>query len=54
MSEREKLLRYIGIVSFAIDDSTLYLDTHPCDKEALEYYNVHKELRRKAVKQYKV
>ena len=52
MSEREKLLRYIGIVSFAIDDSTLYLDTHPCDKEALEYYNVHKELRRKAVKQY--
>ncbi|ROR28375.1 spore coat protein JB [Mobilisporobacter senegalensis] len=52
MNEREKLLHYITAVSFAIDDCVLYLDTHPYDKEALEYYSVHKELRKKALKQY--
>lgn len=52
MNEREKLLYYITAVSFAIDDCVLFLDTHPYDKDALEYYANYKELRKKAVKQF--
>ena len=29
--DQEKLLRYIDAVSFALIDTTLYLDTHPDD-----------------------
>ena len=36
--EKHNLLAYITQVSFAMDDTVLFLDTHPCDKEALCYY----------------
>ncbi|MGN0360961.1 MAG: spore coat protein CotJB, partial [Hominisplanchenecus sp.] len=32
------MLQYINEVSFAVNDISLYLDTHPCDQEAMEYY----------------
>ena len=34
-------------VSFALDDLRLYLDTHPCDEEALRLYGDYTEERRK-------
>lgn len=49
---RTQLLNYINEVSFAKDDILLYLDTHPCDKEALEYCRKHVEMRNKALKEY--
>lgn len=49
---QKQLLMYITQVSFALDDIILYLDTHPCDKDALEYYQKVKELRKEAVKKY--
>lgn len=52
MNKRDKLLKYITAVSFAIDDVVLYLDTHPCDKAALDYYENYRDLRKKAVKQF--
>lgn len=36
--DKNKLLLYISQVSFAIDELVLFLDTHPCDKDALAYY----------------
>ena len=33
---RRQLMNHINQVSFAVDDVELYLDTHPCDTEALE------------------
>ncbi|WP_069997646.1 spore coat protein CotJB [Cellulosilyticum sp. I15G10I2] len=51
-SEREELLRCIDTTSFAIDDVTLYLDTHPTDKAALEYYAKVNALRKQAIKDY--
>ncbi len=50
--DRQKLLLYISEVSFALLDVTLYLDTHPEDKEALEYYNQYKNMRHEALKEY--
>lgn len=46
------LLMYINQVSFAMDDVNLFLDTHPCNKEAMEYYHMVKEQREKAMKEY--
>ncbi|MFA9376940.1 MAG: spore coat protein CotJB [Lachnotalea sp.] len=37
--DRSSLLSKINKVSFAINDCTLFLDTHPCDEEALVYIN---------------
>ena len=39
MNGKEKLLYDIGVVSFVVVDLGLYLDTHPTDCKAMEYYN---------------
>lgn len=36
--DRVQLLKEIGEVSFMVNDLTLYLDTHPTDKEALQAF----------------
>ncbi len=50
---REQLMHCIQQASFAIDDSALFLDTHPCNKEAMEYYQKYRELRKELVKEYR-
>ena len=52
LSEREELLNCIDTTSFAIDDVALYLDTHPTDKAALDYYEKVNTLRKEAIKNY--
>ena len=39
MCERERLLRRIQMVGFALVDLNLYLDTHPNCPHALEMFN---------------
>lgn len=36
MNDREKLLRRLSAVQFALWELHLYLDTHPCDRTAAE------------------
>ncbi len=48
MTERDALLRYIQVCDFAINDAALFLDTHPDDRDALEFYKKHTEMRKKA------
>lgn len=50
--ERRRLLHRIHMVSFAVNDITLYLDTHPKDQEALEYFNHYNKQRQKALQEY--
>ena len=50
--EREKYLRRLSEVSFAINEVTLFLDTHPTDKMALDYYHRYKQLRQKVLDEY--
>lgn len=49
---QKQLMQWINMVSFAIDDIILYLDTHPDDEEALNYFNHYKELRKQALRAY--
>ena len=49
---REELLQWINVVSFAVDDVKLFLDTHHCDEEALEFFHEFKKQRVQALKEY--
>lgn len=49
---REGLLHHIDMVSFAVDDILLYLDTHPCDQDALAYFEKYDRERREALEEY--
>jgi len=49
---RKDLLQWINIVSFAVDDVKLFLDTHPDCQEALAYFQEYSKLRNQALKEY--
>ncbi|MEY8355894.1 spore coat protein CotJB [Lachnospiraceae bacterium 54-53] len=51
-SECDMLLKQVYETSFAMDDVVLYLDTHPDDQEALNYYCYVSELREQAMQAY--
>ena len=52
--EQHKMLKWIGMISFSMTDLGLYLDTHPKETEAMEYYNHLVKLREQAIKDYTV
>ena len=39
MNSEERMLHDIGIADFVLTDLMLYLDTHPTDRNAMEYFN---------------
>ena len=49
---RQELMERINEASFAVDDVKLYLDTHPCDEEAMEYFQKYSQIRNEALKEY--
>lgn len=52
MESRCKLMKKIDEVSFAVNDITLYLDTHPTDMDALNYFNTAMTERKQLMQQY--
>ena len=52
ISNKEDLMSIITQSSFALDDIKLYLDTHPCDEEALKAYMDYREIRKVAWDEY--
>ncbi|MEY8394784.1 spore coat protein CotJB [Lachnospiraceae bacterium 45-P1] len=52
MDDREKSLKEISEVSFAITDLSLYLDTHPTDQEALKYFAGLMDQRKRLLEAY--
>jgi spore coat protein JB len=50
--EQHQLLKHISQVSFALTDTTLFLDTHPCDQNALDYYQLVRKERQEALREY--
>lgn len=52
MNDREQLLREIDKVGFALDDITLYLDTHPTDEKALEYFEQNLTKKKELMEQF--
>lgn len=52
MSNKEQLLKDIGIVDFVVVDLGLYLDTHPMDRNAIEYFNHYSRIKRQMEKEF--
>lgn len=45
MGNREQLLRDIGIADFVLTELILFLDTHPDDRNAMEYFNHYNKIK---------
>lgn len=52
MMNRRELMNQINQASFMVDDTKLYLDTHPCDAEALRCFNEYSKIRNQALAEY--
>lgn len=50
--DKNKLRHYIDVVSFVVDDTKLFLDTHPDDAEALEHFDNYNNARNRAMQEY--
>lgn len=51
-NEQQRLLHEIGMIDFVIVEMTLYLDTHPDDAEAIDYFNYYAKLKNRLMKEY--
>ena len=47
-----KYLHEVNMAGFMLYETVLYLDTHPCDEEAMAYYRMAKEKYEEAVEAY--
>lgn len=52
MSERQSLLQKISEVSFCLNDLTLFLDTHPTSKLALDLFENYQQERAQLLANY--
>ena len=49
---RQQMLQWVNMVSFAVMEATLYLDTHPSDPAALSYFQEYSRMRNQALEDY--
>ncbi len=52
MNDMQQRLKDISIADFAMVDLQLYLDTHPDDKTAMEYYKHYAGLKHRLSKEF--
>ncbi len=52
METKEKLLKMLQEVDFALNEVVLFLDTHPRNKSALNYYKKYAEMHKMLVAEY--
>lgn len=52
MNSQEQMLKDIGIVDFVLIELTLYLDTHPYDRNAMEYFNHYNRIKNQMVREF--
>lgn len=51
-AEQSRMLKDISIIGFTIVDLLLYLDTHPFDKQAMEYFNHYARIQDQLVRDF--
>ncbi|NLL76990.1 MAG: spore coat protein CotJB [Clostridiales bacterium] len=51
-TEQENMLHNIGVVDFVTVEMTEYLDTHPSDREAMEYFNHYMRMKNQMMRDY--
>ncbi len=49
-----EMLRKVYETGFALDDAALYLDTHPTDQVAMNYYNYIRNANQEAINNYQM
>ncbi len=49
---RKQMLDWVNMVSFAVTEANLYLDTHPGDPAALSYFQEYSRLRNQALRDF--
>lgn len=52
MMTKKKMMQFVREAGFAVLDAGLYLDTHPCDTEAMDYFNKYQKIYKEAVRDY--
>lgn len=52
MGNKEQLLKDIGVVSFVVLELGLYLDTHPFDRNSMEYFNHYSRIQNQMEKEF--
>lgn len=52
MSNKEQMLRDIGVLDFTLVELSLYLDTHPQDRNAMEYFNHYNRIKTQMEKEF--
>lgn len=52
MTEQQNMMRRLQVQSFVLDDLRLYLDTHPDNRKALEYFHKYRKLRNQTMTEY--
>lgn len=50
--EQENMLHDIGVIDFVTVEMALYLDTHPMDREAMEYFNHYMRMKNQMTRDY--
>ena len=48
--EQKKMLQEINILSFTVVELTLFLDTHPCNQEAMRHFEYNNRLKKEMKK----
>ena len=54
MKEQKQLIKCIQIQGFSMFESALFLDTHPCDADAMAMYTSSREELSKLVNSYEM
>ncbi len=52
MGSKEQMLNDIGVVDFTMVELMLYLDTHPFDRNAMEYFNHYARIKNQLTKEF--
>lgn len=52
MNEKESMMQAVREAAFAMIDIGLYLDSHPCDEKAMDYYNKYQQINKEVRREY--
>ncbi|MBQ7955305.1 MAG: spore coat protein CotJB [Lachnospiraceae bacterium] len=52
VTEHARMLKDINTISFTLVELTLYLDTHPHDKQAMEYFNHYARIEKQMKQEF--
>lgn len=52
INEAKRMLHDIGMIDFVVVEMAEYLDTHPKDKEAIDYFNYYAKLKNNMMQEF--